>query len=52
MLFPLQQKFGIEYLLKQGADPNLAGASWSTRIERAIKKGHSKIERILKSCAK
>lgn len=37
----------VEYLLKQGADPNLSGAAWSTPIEWARKKGHNKIEQIL-----
>ena len=38
----------VEYLLNQGADPNLSGASWSTPINWAQKKGHYEIEKILK----
>jgi len=37
----------VEYLLKQGADPNLSGASWSAPFEWARKKGHVDIEKIL-----
>ena len=37
----------VEYLLKQGADSNLSGASWSTPIEWARKKKHIEIEKIL-----
>lgn len=36
----------VEYLLKQGADPNKSGASWSTPIQWARKKGHIEVERI------
>jgi len=36
-----------EYLLKQGADANKAGAVWSTPLAWAGKKGHRDIERIL-----
>jgi ankyrin repeat protein len=39
----------VEYLLKQGADPNLSGASWSTPIEWARKKENAEIEQILAS---
>jgi len=39
----------VEYLLKQGADPNLSGAAWSTPIEWVRKKGHIQIEKLLKS---
>jgi uncharacterized protein len=38
----------VEYLLKQGADPNRAGAAWSTPLAWAVKKGHSAIETILR----
>jgi uncharacterized protein len=37
----------VEYLLKQGSDPNKSGAVWSTPLTWARKKGHSKIEDIL-----
>lgn len=37
----------VNYLLGQGADPNLSGASWSTPLAWALKKGHSEIERVL-----
>ena len=37
----------VEYLLKQGADPNKSGASWSTPLAWARKKGHNDIESIL-----
>jgi ankyrin repeat protein len=37
----------VEYLLGQGADPNKSGASWSTPIAWARKKGHEDIEKIL-----
>lgn len=39
----------VEYLLKQGADPKLSGASWSTPFEWARKKGHTPIEQIFDS---
>jgi ankyrin repeat protein len=39
----------VEYLLNQGADPNLSGASWSTPIEWSRKKSHIEIEKLLKS---
>ena len=39
----------VEYLLKQGADPNLAGASWSTPLEWAKKKGLVEIEKNLQT---
>ena len=37
----------VEYLLKAGADPKLAGADWATPLEWARRKGHRKIEMIL-----
>ncbi|HMK05716.1 MAG TPA: ankyrin repeat domain-containing protein [Ferruginibacter sp.] len=37
----------VEYLLKQGADPNKAGAIWSTPLSWAVKKNHEVIEKIL-----
>lgn len=37
----------VEYLLSQGADPNKAGASWSTPLAWAGKKGYKDIERML-----
>lgn len=37
----------VEYLLKQGADPNRSGAPWSNPMEWARKKGHVEIEKIL-----
>ncbi|MFC0514787.1 ankyrin repeat domain-containing protein [Mucilaginibacter angelicae] len=38
----------VEYLLKQGADPNLAGADWSAPLAWAEKKGHDEIARLIK----
>ncbi|MFN2437967.1 MAG: ankyrin repeat domain-containing protein [Chitinophagaceae bacterium] len=38
----------VEYLLKQGADPNKSGASWSTPLEWARKKQYDRIENILR----
>lgn len=37
----------VELLLKNGADPNRSGASWSTPIAWARKKAHNEIEAIL-----
>ncbi len=37
----------VEYLISQGADPNKAGAPWSTPLAWSRKKGHAKIENIL-----
>lgn len=37
----------VEYLLSNGADPNESGASWSTPISWARKKGFPAIEKIL-----
>lgn len=37
----------VDYLLKRGADPNKAGASWSTPLAWARKKGFVEIEQIL-----
>jgi ankyrin repeat protein len=39
----------VEYLLEQGADPNKSGASWSTPMAWAKKKGQIEIEEILKN---
>jgi hypothetical protein len=36
----------VEYLLNQGADPKVSGATWSTPVEWARKKGHTPIEEI------
>ena len=38
----------VDYLLEKGAAPNKAGASWATPLEWAKKKGHAKIEEILR----
>lgn len=38
----------VEFLLQKGADPNKAGASWSTPLAWAQKKGHGRIENILR----
>ncbi len=38
----------VEFLLKKGADPNKSGASWSTPLVWAIKKGHGNVEYILR----
>jgi len=38
----------VEFLLKQGADPNKSGASWATPLSWAKKKGHNDVENILK----
>lgn len=38
----------VKYLLKQGADPNKAGASWATPLVWAKKKGHVEVENILR----
>lgn len=37
----------VKYLLEQGADPNKAGASWSTPLAWAKKKGFAGIEEML-----
>jgi ankyrin repeat protein len=37
----------VELLLSSGANPNVAGAAWSTPIAWARKKGHAEIERML-----
>ena len=37
----------VEFLLEQRADPNKAGAAWSTPLAWARKKGHKKIEDLL-----
>jgi len=34
----------VDFLIKQGADPNKSGASWSTPLAWAQKKGHREIE--------
>ncbi len=38
----------VEYLLKQGADPNRAEAAWSTPLAWTQKKGHAEIENMLR----
>lgn len=38
----------VEFLLKQGADPNKSGASWSTPLSWAIKKNHPQVIDMLK----
>lgn len=38
----------VDFLLKQGADPNKAGASWATPLAWAKKKGHAHIESLLR----
>ena len=37
----------VEYLISKGADPKKSGASWSTPLAWARKKGHAEIENIL-----
>jgi len=37
----------VDYLLRQGADPNMSGAPWSTPLAWSKKKGHAELERIL-----
>jgi uncharacterized protein len=37
----------VKYLLKQGADPNKAGALWATPLTWVREKGHIEIEEIL-----
>lgn len=37
----------VDWLLKQGANPNMAGASWATPLAWAKKKGHDDIAEIL-----
>ncbi|MEO7984216.1 MAG: ankyrin repeat domain-containing protein [Bacteroidota bacterium] len=37
----------VDFLLKEGADPNKSGAAWSTPLAWARKKGHAEIEKIL-----
>jgi len=39
----------VEFLLKQGADPNKSGASWATPLAWTQKKGHTGIEHILRN---
>ena len=39
----------VEYLIKQGADVNKAGAPWATPLSWASKKGHTQIEELLKN---
>ena len=41
------QKAMVTFLLEQGADPNKAGAAWSTPLAWARKKGHADIARDL-----
>lgn len=38
----------VEYLLKQGADPNKSGTAWAKPLAWARKKGHTNIESILR----
>ena len=38
----------VMFLLEHGADPNKAGAEWSTPLAWAHRKGHSEIEDDLK----
>jgi uncharacterized protein len=38
----------VEFLLKQGADPNKSGAAWSTPLAWAEKKGYLTIENMLR----
>jgi ankyrin repeat protein len=38
----------VDYLLKQGADPNKAGAEWARPLSWARKKEHSEIEELLR----
>lgn len=38
----------VKRLLKQGADPNKAGASWATPLSWAKRKGNAEIERLLR----
>jgi ankyrin repeat protein len=41
----------VEYLISKGADPKKSGASWSTPLAWARKKGHAEIENtLLKHC--
>ena len=42
------QKNLAEFLLDNGADPNLAGAPWATPLGWAEKKGHSEIAETLR----
>jgi len=37
----------VQYLLTRGADPNKAGASWSSPLQWARRKGYQEIEEIL-----
>jgi ankyrin repeat protein len=37
----------VAFLLASGADPNKAGATWSTPLAWARKKGHAEIEKDL-----
>jgi ankyrin repeat protein len=39
----------VNYLLEQGADPELAGARWATPLSWAVKKGHTVIAERLKN---
>jgi ankyrin repeat protein len=39
----------VNYLLKKGADPNHAGADWSTPLAWAERKGHQEIVNLLRS---
>lgn len=39
----------VEFLLKSGADPNKAGASWATPLAWATKKGHAIVEKMLRT---
>ena len=38
----------VEFLLTEGADPNVSGAPWATPLTWAIKKGHTDSENLLR----
>lgn len=42
------QKDMVEYLLKQGTDPNKSGAGWATPLVWATRRGHHEIVELLK----
>ena len=37
----------VEFLIREGADPNISGAPWSTPLSWSRKKGHTAIESLL-----